>query len=314
MIGRAGKIEVADRVEDLVAHELVRIAQAGVVQHLGAADHHRIVERAAEQQARRAQRGHFVLEAEGAGAGDFLLERAVDQFHRVGLACHRGRREGDVEGQREHLRRLTAGRSGASSRTSTGFLILIAMRGAACSRMPAHSIRNANGAALPSMMGISGPLISTRALSMPRPAKAAIRCSMVRIETPCVIGDGRAQEGVGDAAEIRGDHRLLAGNIGALEPDARAGFGREDRHGYLGAGMKADAGAADGILEGFLFEHGTHDFQPVVILRRDKGVRGTPLKRGPKGRLPISLETPQINICFRMLRAGPQENQGVRPG
>ena len=38
-----------------------------------------------------------------------------------------------------------------------------------------------NGAALPSMIGTSGPSSSTTALSMPGPAKAAIRCSIVLI-------------------------------------------------------------------------------------------------------------------------------------
>ena len=60
----------------------------------------------------------------------------------------------------------------------------MARRTASCSTTPAHSIRNKNGAALPSMIGISGPSSSTTALSISAPANAAIRCSTVPIVVP----------------------------------------------------------------------------------------------------------------------------------
>ena len=63
----------------------------------------------------------------------------------------------------------------------------MARRGMSCSTTPAHSIRNTNGAALPSMIGISGPLISTIALSTAQPDSAAIRCSMVPTLTPSAL-------------------------------------------------------------------------------------------------------------------------------
>ena len=71
-----------------------------------------------------------------------------------------------------------------SSTIATGFSTLIACRGASCSTIPAHSIRNTNGAALPSMIGTSGPSSSTIALSTAAPAKAAIRCSTVPTIVP----------------------------------------------------------------------------------------------------------------------------------
>ena len=50
-----------------------------------------------------------------------------------------------------------------------------------CSSKPADSSKNTNGAALPSIIGISGPFTSTYALSIPSPAIADMRCSMVDI-------------------------------------------------------------------------------------------------------------------------------------
>ena len=47
---------------------------------------------------------------------------------------------------------------------------------------PVASMAATNSAALPSMIGISGPSISTSTLSRPRPAQADIRCSMVATE------------------------------------------------------------------------------------------------------------------------------------
>ena len=70
------------------------------------------------------------------------------------------------------------------SRTSTGFLTRMKRFGAPCSRMPADCTRKTNGAALPSMMGTSSAERSTKQLSMPSPARAAIRCSTVETRTP----------------------------------------------------------------------------------------------------------------------------------
>ena len=64
----ADQRQVADHVEDLVAHELVFEAQR--VQHAGVADDDGVLERAAERQAVLAQPLHFLQEAEGARRGD----------------------------------------------------------------------------------------------------------------------------------------------------------------------------------------------------------------------------------------------------
>src|SRR5579883_1215534 len=71
---RAGEVEVAERVEHLVTHELVDVAQALAVQHLIAADHHGIVERAAARQPGGAHLIDLMQEAEGARPADVALE------------------------------------------------------------------------------------------------------------------------------------------------------------------------------------------------------------------------------------------------
>ena len=50
--------------------------------------------------------------------------------------------------------------------------------------MPAHSIRETKGAALPSMIGISGPSTSISTLSILHPARAEVRCSIVLTVAP----------------------------------------------------------------------------------------------------------------------------------
>jgi len=69
------------------------------------------------------------------------------------------------------------------SSTCTLFRMRRKRFGALCSWIPADWMRNTKGPALPSMIGTSGALTSTRALSTPRPAKAESRCSTVATRT-----------------------------------------------------------------------------------------------------------------------------------
>src|SRR5690348_15393921 len=86
--GSAREVEVTNRVERLVAHELVGIAQATGVEDLPVAHHDGIVERAAAGEARRAQTLHFLEEAEGAGTREIGPEGLrVDRQSKV-LATH----------------------------------------------------------------------------------------------------------------------------------------------------------------------------------------------------------------------------------
>ena len=65
-----------------------------------------------------------------------------------------------------------------------GFKTLMYLRLVFSTSIPASLIMAQKGAELPSMAGSSAALTSTKALSTPRPAKAAIKCSIVPISTP----------------------------------------------------------------------------------------------------------------------------------
>jgi hypothetical protein len=85
--GAAEQVEIADRVEQLVADELVGKAQALGVQHAVLVEHHRVVEPATERKAAIAQVFDLMHEAERACARDFL---EVGGFGEIDL--HRLRR------------------------------------------------------------------------------------------------------------------------------------------------------------------------------------------------------------------------------
>ena len=68
--------------------------------------------------------------------------------------------------------------------TRTGASTRIARRGPGRWRRPAATIFWTKRAALPSMIGTSGPSMSMIAFQTPVPASAAIRCSTVETETP----------------------------------------------------------------------------------------------------------------------------------
>src|SRR5215470_705083 len=70
----AGEVEIAQRIEQLVAHELVSIAEAALIEDGIAAHHHGILERAAARESRCAHPVDILKEAEGTGAGDLALE------------------------------------------------------------------------------------------------------------------------------------------------------------------------------------------------------------------------------------------------
>ena len=66
-----GEIQITDRVQRLVPHELIGIAQAVFVQHPELVEHDGIVHRAAEAEVVLAHGFQVAHEAEGAGAADF---------------------------------------------------------------------------------------------------------------------------------------------------------------------------------------------------------------------------------------------------
>jgi len=84
--GVAEEREVPDRVQDLVPDELVLEAQL-VVEDARLADHHRVLEAAAEREAALAQHLDLAEEAERAGGGDRLGEAARRHAQREGLVA-----------------------------------------------------------------------------------------------------------------------------------------------------------------------------------------------------------------------------------
>ena len=72
----------------------------------------------------------------------------------------------------------------SGTRISSVFFTRMNFFAAGCSSMPADCSRNTKAAALPSMIGASGPSISTMQLSTPRPHSADMMCSTVETNTP----------------------------------------------------------------------------------------------------------------------------------
>src|SRR5512134_362912 len=96
--------------------------------------------------------------------------------------------------------------------------------GAACSSSPACCSSSANGEALPSRIGSSGASRSTKALSMPRPLSADIRCSTVWTFAPSLISvdarrasptsSARAGMSTGEARSMRRNTMPVSGGAG----------------------------------------------------------------------------------------------------
>jgi hypothetical protein len=65
-----------------------------------------------------------------------------------------------------------------------------------------------------------------------------------------IIAKGGAHVGIDHPLPGCRNKSAAAGNIGALEDNATAGFTRPEHHRNLNAGMKSDPGAAYGIFQG----------------------------------------------------------------
>ena len=103
--GRAGQSEVADRIERLVAHELVGEAQAFAIDDAVVADGDGVVQRGAESQAGGPQALHILHEAEGAGPGQFAAEGAGVEIDLDPLAADQRRVEIDLDVEMETVMR-----------------------------------------------------------------------------------------------------------------------------------------------------------------------------------------------------------------
>jgi hypothetical protein len=82
------KIEIAERVEQLVANEFVSITQATCVQHMITTDHYDVVERPAATEACRSQTVYFIEKTKCTRSAEFLFERPGVEHHRNVLAAN----------------------------------------------------------------------------------------------------------------------------------------------------------------------------------------------------------------------------------
>src|SRR5277367_7021067 len=98
---RTRERQIADRVERLVAHELVGVAQPFGIEDGVAIDGDRILERGAEAVARLPQLLHFAEETESAGPGDIASEGRRIKIEHPALAPDRRRFEVDLDVQAE---------------------------------------------------------------------------------------------------------------------------------------------------------------------------------------------------------------------
>src|SRR6266849_1925777 len=77
--------EIADNVQNLVAHELIRKAQAVFVQHPMLGEHDGIIERSSLDQICAPQGFDFLYESKGARRSNVARERAIIQSNRTML-------------------------------------------------------------------------------------------------------------------------------------------------------------------------------------------------------------------------------------
>ncbi|OIQ72544.1 hypothetical protein GALL_458280 [mine drainage metagenome] len=94
---RACQRQIAQRIQHLMPHGLVAIAEAARRHHDIAIDNHRVVQRATECEAIGAHRIHIRLTAEGAAVAQLPHKGAVRHVQRLVLTPDRAIREINVE-------------------------------------------------------------------------------------------------------------------------------------------------------------------------------------------------------------------------
>ena len=253
----AEQVQVADRVEDLVLHELVFVAQAVLVQDPVIVEHDRVVEVAAERQVLRAHVFQVAHETEGAGAADFAQERRRREVHRGDLRAALEHRmvELDFKINFEAVVRVEA-------RPLVAVLDLDAL-------LDAHE-------ALGRVLFLDAGRLQqehegTRAAVHDRhfacaqfddevvDAEARQRRHQVldRRDRAAFDGQAGAERGLADVSGLGRDVDRLV-EVGAAENDARIRRRRAQHHQHFLAGVQAHAGGANRILEGALLQHERH--------------------------------------------------------
>src|SRR5215468_208160 len=97
----AGEVEITEGVEQLMANELVGIAQAASVQNMIAADHDDVIERAATTESRCPQAIHFVEKAKSTRSTELRFERRCIEHYTHLLLANQRVGETDFEAHRK---------------------------------------------------------------------------------------------------------------------------------------------------------------------------------------------------------------------
>src|SRR6516162_3757345 len=97
----ASKVEIAERVEQLVANELVGIAQTARVQHMVTADHNDAIERPTTTKARCPQTVYFVEKTKSTRPAELRFERRCIKHDTNILSANQRVGEADLEAHRE---------------------------------------------------------------------------------------------------------------------------------------------------------------------------------------------------------------------
>jgi hypothetical protein len=147
--------------------------------------------------------------------------------------------------------------------------------------VPAHSIRKTKGWALPSIAG-TGAAQLDQGIVDAADGEGGHQV-LDGADARAVAAAERGRAGGADDQIVAGRERGGAGAVGPVEADAGRGVGRVEGQGDAGAGMEADAHAADGMGDGPLRPDGpgldrschqrlpTSFGPPPDLLRRNAG-------------------------------------------
>ena len=165
--GSPGKSEIPDRVQHLVAHEFVAEARTFGIEDTVLRDHKRVFERGAQRISGIPQRGHIAHKTKRARPRQLATESVGLDVNREDLPADQRMIEFDFRFYPKAPGVWQDFSESIPNGDPYRFEHLDVAAG--CSRVssPTRSMAATNGAALPSIMGASGPSISIAALSTP---------------------------------------------------------------------------------------------------------------------------------------------------
>ena len=250
----AEQVEIADRVEHLVLHELVVVTEPVGIQHAVLVHHDGVVETAAEREALGTHALDLVHETEGPGAAHFLhvrVRREIDD-NPVTRRIEGRMAEVDRELETESVVRIEP----------CPLVTMTHLDGLADADEALGSVLLLDAGRLDQEHEWRRAAIHDRDLRRGQvdvqvvDAETRERRHQVldRRDAHALVLEARRQSGVLDDVRTGLDVDRL-GQVDAVEHDPGARRGRTQREEHLLAGVQADAGGADDVPEGSLPEH-----------------------------------------------------------